>query len=68
MTEVGNHRWVEIRVTQVTLLRDDDGDPVPICLPDQEPEVTYGCFTCNMGLEQGHNVPCPGGGADAAAA
>lgn len=54
------HQWVEMSVTPVTIMRDDDGKPVPIATPGKEAQTTIGCFACNMGLDEGKDVSCPG--------
>lgn len=53
-TKVRPHQWVEMKVTPVEVI---DGVVVPI---GKEPQVTVGCFACNMGLNEGEHVECPG--------
>jgi hypothetical protein len=59
-TDTRQHTWREIRVTPVTVMPGLDGEPITIELPDEAPSVQVGCFTCNMGLEEGYEVGCPG--------
>lgn len=56
-TQVKPHQWVEIKVTPIEVI-DVDGTPTPIPA-GKEPQVTVGCFRCNMGLEEGSEVSCP---------
>lgn len=52
------HEWVEMVVTPVEVII-HEGEPV--VLPAGEPsEITIGCFRCNMGLDEGVSISCPG--------
>lgn len=57
--ETRQHQWVEMKVTPVEVVIDDSGHPVVIS-QGAEPKITVGCFSCNMGLSEGFNIPCPG--------
>lgn len=59
-TKTRQHNWVEMRVTPVILCPDDDNNPIAVADPSKETEVTVGCFTCNMGMDEGFGVDCPG--------
>lgn len=59
-TKTKEHQWMEMKVTPVVLFSDEDGNPVPVAIPDQEPGVQVGCFVCNMGMSEGFGVDCPG--------
>lgn len=60
-TKVREHQWVEMTVTPVTILGvDDHGHPVVMPTPMKETQTTVGCFACNMGLDEGLTVACPG--------
>lgn len=57
--QVREHQWVEMTVTPVVLLTGDEGQPVPVA-SGKEPQVTIGCFACNMGMDEGFGISCPG--------
>lgn len=59
-TKTREHQWVEMRVTPVILCPDDDGNPIAVGDPSKEPQVTVGCFSCNMGMDEGFGIDCPG--------
>lgn len=59
-TKTRAHQWVEMRVTPVALFPDDEGQPIAVAIPGKESQVTVGCFACNMGMDEGADVPCPG--------
>lgn len=55
-TTTKSHTWVELQVTPVEVIM-VDGQPFPVS--NGEPsEVTYGCFVCDMGLEEGTETDC----------
>lgn len=57
-TQVREHQWVEMKVTPVTLMEGPDG-PVAVAT-GKEPQITVGCFACNMGVDEGFGISCPG--------
>lgn len=57
--ETRQHQWVEMVVTPVEVLKSDAGEPV-VVPSGAAPKITVGCFSCNMGLSEGFNIPCPG--------
>lgn len=59
-TAVREHAWKEIKVTPVTVMRGVNGSPITLSTPGEEATSTIGCFTCNMGLDEGFDVECPG--------
>lgn len=52
------HQWVEMKVTPVTVIV-LLGKP-HIISTGKEPQITVGCFACNMGLSEGLTCECPG--------
>lgn len=56
--KVRKHQWVEMRVTPVEVV-DYEGQP-KVIPTGKEPQITVGCFACNMGLAEGFEVECPG--------
>lgn len=58
-TATRQHQWVEFAVTPVELL-EVEGEHVPVATPGKQPQITYGCMACSMGLDEGKNVACPG--------
>jgi len=54
------HQWVEMAVTPVILCPDDDGNPIAVAIPGKESQITVGCFACNMGMDEGFSISCPG--------
>lgn len=56
---VRKHQWTEMRVTPVEVFANPDGTHaiVPI---GATPQVRVGCFACNMGIDEGLEVACPG--------
>lgn len=58
-TEVRQHQYVEFRMSDVKLVV-VDGEEHFVPDPMHEPEVTYGCKVCNMGLAEAREVSCPG--------
>lgn len=57
-TQVREHQWVEMRVTPVALVDAGEG---PVAVPTgKEPQITVGCFACNMGVDEGFGISCPG--------
>lgn len=58
-TEVKQHQWVEMKVTPVEVITDRYGNHIPVST-GKEPQITIGCFACNMGLDEGAEVGCPG--------
>lgn len=59
-TKTREHVWREIRMTPVFLIQDDDGNPIAVEDPTQESQIQVGCLTCNMGMDEGAGVACPG--------
>jgi hypothetical protein len=57
--KVREHQWCEMKVTPVTLVPDDEGNPIAIS-SGKESRVTVGCFACNMGMDEGFGIECPG--------
>lgn len=53
-TKTRRHQWVEIKVTPIEVI---DGVPVPV---GKDSQVTVGCFACNMGMDEGQAIECPG--------
>lgn len=55
------HQYVQITVVPITMLEDEDGDWIPFVEPGKEEQVTFGCFACDVGIEQGWAHPeCQG--------
>jgi hypothetical protein len=48
------HDWHELKVTPLVL------DHLGELVPRGEPTIQVGCFTCNMGWDEGKDVACPG--------
>lgn len=61
-----NHQWTAMIVVPVEIRpsSDEAHDPMISMAPEKlEAAIetaTYGCFRCNMGLEEGWHTPCPG--------
>ena len=53
------HQWMQMIVTPVICVTTDEGS-IMAPDPDGEEQVRYGCFACNMGVEEGMQLPCPG--------
>lgn len=56
--KVRRHQWVEMVVTPVEVVN-FEGQP-KVVPSGKEPRVTVGCFACNMGLDEGFTIDCPG--------
>lgn len=56
------HQWIAFTMGPVELIDDPEYGPrVFDCLdPEVEAVTTYGCATCNVGIQEGRSTPCPG--------
>lgn len=58
------HEWIKMTETPVSVLSDDDGEPVVFVDPEQaeiaEDHAVYGCRVCGEAMATHHNKPCPG--------
>lgn len=55
------HDWAQIIITPMILLGlDPEHGAVAVPDPAGEEQVRYGCMLCNMGVEEGSTLPCPG--------
>lgn len=61
-TQTRQHRWMEIKMTRVILMPplEEGGPPMVVADPEFQSEETVGCVVCNMGLDEGKNIECPG--------
>lgn len=59
-TQVREHCWVEFRMSDVKRVVNPDGTETFVADPLRDPEITYGCKVCDMGLEEARDVSCPG--------
>jgi hypothetical protein len=58
-TQTTEHQWMQMVTTPVLMIETEDG-VFPVPDPSGKEGVRYGCFTCNMGLEEALEVNCPG--------
>lgn len=49
-------------MTRVILMPplEEGGPPMVVADPEFQSEETVGCVVCNMGLDEGKNIECPG--------
>lgn len=59
-TEVRQHQWVEFRMSDVKRVVMEDGSEHFVPDPLKDPEVTYGCKVCDMGVNEAREISCPG--------
>lgn len=54
------HKWMQMILTPVIPIDDGEGNLIMAPDPEGEESVKYGCFDCNMGVEEGSQFDCPG--------
>jgi hypothetical protein len=59
---VREHVWVKHTITPVSVLQDDQGEPVVLVDPDQqvisEDNAVYGCDRCGVAMVNNTNTEC----------
>ena len=68
-TLIAQHEWVKHTITPVSVLPNDDGEPVVLVDPDEQAAsehamTVYGCLSCGEPLATHHNKPCEGASSD----
>lgn len=58
-TQTAQHKLQQIIMTPIILV-EQDGEMIPIPDPEGHEDIRYGCTTCNMGIEEAQDLPCPG--------
>jgi hypothetical protein len=59
-----DHTWIKHTMTPVSVLTDDEGDPIVFVDPDQqtiaEDTAAYGCSTCGQPMVNNVHTQCEG--------
>lgn len=55
------HDWAQIIITPMILIDlDPELDSVLVVDHEGQEQVRFGCMACNMGVDEGATLPCPG--------